>query len=68
MTDGAVQQIAEYNERRHNHFDESAVSRCKHCGSFVDKGEPEQGRVRYTCGACNHAILEYTGQRQATRP
>jgi len=60
--------IAEANQRRHNHWNENDVSHCKHCGSFISLPEPENGKITYVCPACNRAIMQWVGKRKKATP
>lgn len=33
--------------------------RCRHCGLFVSKGDPDGDVLRYSCNRCG-PVLEYT--------
>jgi transposase-like protein len=59
----AYEQIQKENDRRHRHNEDQ--SRCRHCANFVDKGEPENGQLRYHCKSCDRHILEWVGNWQS---
>lgn len=61
----AYEQIRETHLKRHSH-DNANSDRCKNCGSYVSKPEPQNNQIKYTCNACGRAVLEYHAPAKAT--
>jgi len=52
----AVAQIERRQEERHNHYDESNVSRCRRCNAFVSPEQESVGVLRYECHRCGVVV------------
>lgn len=49
----------------HRFVSNADQERCKHCGLFVSKGNPNNGMYRYQCNRCG-PVLEYESKQQAS--